>query len=448
MHEGESMPNWQCPKCGTENKPEGIYCRACGQKSPGLQEPATTAGAARSKSESILDEIRSGSKGSFKQSRSSLDQFTAGLPKLTDLNVALPDLDSILGSGEPLAQGPAHDLQIKMTALPRLNYALAHCGQPLIPALEIHNASYQDAKDVLIKAWLATDYGEPWQKTIPVIPAMKSHVESNIVIPLTKSRLQEVREAEKANLRIDVVSEGTPFSETCALEVLAYNEWYYHPRIAGLMACFVQPNTEAVEKIISLTRDRMKKEFKETSLDGYQSGDPKKVVQMLEALYLTLQKDLQLTYINPPPSFEGGVVLPDGSFTLSQKVFFPEQILKHRRGTCLDLALLCAACVERMGLNPVVFLIQGHAFFGAWLQETASQEPVVKDHADIADLHGQGITGPVELHHLRRYSRQEIQRLPGRRDLLPERPETLHVRRGRDLLPHARLQTDSADGER
>jgi hypothetical protein len=390
------MPNWQCPKCGTENKPEGIYCKACGQKSPGLQEPATPAGTPSSKSQSILDEIRSGTKSSFKQSRSSLDQFTAGLPKLSDLDVALPDLDSILGGGgEPLGHGPAHDLQIKVTALPRLNYALAHCGQPLIPALEIQNASYEDAKDVLIKAWLATDYGEPWQKTIPVIPARKGHVEPNIVIPLTKSRLQEVREAEKANLRIDVVSEGTPFSETCSLEVLAYNEWYYHPRIAGLMACFVQPNTDAVEKIISLTRDRMKKEFKETSLDGYQSGDPKKVVQMLEALYLTLQKDLQLTYINPPPSFEGGVDLPDGTFTLSQKVFFPEQIFKHRRGTCLDLALLCAACVERMGLNPVCFLIRGHAFFGAWLQEVALQEPVVKDHADIEIYVAKGLLYPL-----------------------------------------------------
>ena len=389
------MPNWRCAKCDTENKSEAMYCRACGSKAPGFQEPAaTTGGSTRSKSQSILDDIRSGTRSTFKQSRSSLDQFTAGLPKLTDLDMALPDLDTILG-GEAIGHGPAHDLKIKVTALPRLNYALAHCGQPLIPALEIHNASYEDAKDVLIKAWLATDYGEPWQKTIPVIPAMKDHVEANIVVPLTKSRLQEVREAEKANLRIDVISEGTPFSETCSLEVLAYNEWYYHPRIAGLMACFVQPNTDAVEQIISLTRDRMKKMFKETALDGYQSGDPEKIVHMLEALYVTLQKDLQLSYINPPPSFEGGVELPDGGFTLSQKIFFPEQILKHRRGTCLDLALLCAACVERMGLNPVCFLIQGHAFFGAWLQEVSSREPAIKDHADIQTFLGKGLLYPL-----------------------------------------------------
>ena len=373
-----------------------MYCRACGSKSPGYQEPAPAPGGSpRSKAQSILDEIRSGSKSSFKQSRSTLDQFTSGLPKLSDLDVALPDLDKILGGGEALGRGPAHDLQIKATVLPRLNYALAHCGQPLIPALEIHNASYEDAKDVLIKAWLATDYGEPWQKTIPIIPAMKDHVEENIVIPLTKARLQEVREAEKANLRIDIISEGTPFSQTCSLEVLAYNEWYYHPQIPGLTACFIQPNTDAVEQIISLTRDRMKKEFKETSLDGYQSRNPEKIVRMLEALYLTLQKDLQLTYINPPPSFEAGTVLPDNSFTISQKVFFPEQILKHRRGTCLDLALLCAACVERMGLNPLCFLVKGHAFFGAWLQDTSAPYAAMKNHSDIHSCIAKGQIYPL-----------------------------------------------------
>jgi hypothetical protein len=205
-----------------------------------------------------------------------------------------------------------------------------------------------------------------------------------------------VREAEKANLRIDVFTEGNlQISETYPLEVLAYNEWYYHPEAQEIMACFVQPNSESVEQIVSLVRDRLKKEHRETALDGYQSGDPKKVTQMLEALFLTLQMDLQLTYINPPPSFEMPELLPDGSNTLSQKVFFPEQILKHRRGTCLDLALLCAACVERMGLNPLVFLIRGHAFFGAWLVEQNCPVAAVTNPEAVEKLVSSGAWLPL-----------------------------------------------------
>jgi hypothetical protein len=221
-------------------------------------------------------------------------------------------------------------------------------------------------------------------------------VENDIVVPLKKGRLQEVREAERANLRLDVCSEGElQVSRTWPIEVLSYNEWYYHPAIGEATACFVQPNSEAIEDIISLVRDRMRKEYRDTDLSGYQAGSRQKVVEMLEALYKTLQQDLKLSYINPPPSFEKPEQLPDGGFSISQKVFFPEQILEHRRGTCLDLALLCAACVERMGLNPVCFLITGHAFLGAWLEEKALRDPVLRDHAMVQQLVSEGLWLPL-----------------------------------------------------
>jgi hypothetical protein len=340
---------------------------------------------------SALDKMRSGGDSAFQQSRATLQQFRAGMPKLSDLRMEMPHVGGAFHKRSPFEQVTTHNLELQAQPLPRLNYALAHCGIPLIPSLTIHNLSKEAANDVLIKAWVATDYGEPWQKTVPAIAPGQSYTQPKIVVPLTKSRLQEVQEAEKANLRIDVFTEGSlQISETYPLEVLAYNEWYYHPAAQEIMACFVQPNSESVEQIVSMVRDRLKKEYRDSSLDGYQSGDAKKVIRMLEALYLTLQRDLQLTYINPPPSFEMPELLPDGSSTLSQKVFFPEQILKHRRGTCLDLALLCAACVERMGLNPLVFLIRGHAFFGAWLSEKCLETAAVTDPDMVSQLVTEG----------------------------------------------------------
>jgi hypothetical protein len=426
------MPDWRCVKCNADNRPEGNFCRMCGEPRSAKDEPRSTGSAASvlgsqgSQRKSMLDDLRGDSADAFKKSRAQLDQLRSELPKLAelpnlqdtsreagqprmaslpklselpklaDLDFDMPDIKSASSATPTIERVTTRSMQIRTLPLPNLNYALAHCGVPLIPALEIQNNSNEDALDVLIKAWVATDYGEPWQKTIPKIPAHKSYVEKGIVVPLTKSRLQEVREAERANLRIDVFSEGElQISETYPMEVLAYNEWFYHPDLVPLMACFVQPNSEAIERIISMVRDRLRKEFKDTSLDGYQSGDPRKVLRMLEALYLTLQKDLELSYINPPPSFESPNQLPDGTITFSQKVFFPEQIFKHRRGTCLDLALMCAACVERMGLRPLCFLIRGHAFFGAWLVEGDLPVAAVSDHATVMQLISQGIWLPI-----------------------------------------------------
>jgi hypothetical protein len=282
-------------------------------------------------------------------------------------------------------------LEVHISALPRLSYALTHAGLPIIHTMDIKNISAETANDLLIKAWVAPDYGEPWQKSVPTVPAGSVHTEPDIVIPLSRKRLQDVREAEKAGLRVDVYSEGAlQYSETLPIEVLAYNDWYYHPAVAQTIACFVQPNSAAVEKIVSLAQERLRRTFRDASLSGYQSGDRRKILEMIEALYVVLQEDLHIGYINPPASFEKGEQLTDGSCTLWQKIFFPEQILEYRRGTCLDLAVLCASCLERIGLNPLVFIIRGHAFFGAWMQDKMLDTPVLQDATAAAALVEEG----------------------------------------------------------
>ena len=45
----------------------------------------------------------------------------------------------------------------------------------------------------------------------------------------------------------------------------------------------------------------------------------------------------------------------------------PSDILSRKVGTCLDLTLLYASCLEQAGLNPLLVLIEGHAFAGVWL---------------------------------------------------------------------------------
>ncbi len=49
---------------------------------------------------------------------------------------------------------------------------------------------------------------------------------------------------------------------------------------------------------------------------------------------------------------------------MGQRVRTPSCILSEKCSTCLDSTLLLAACVTRMGLNPFVILIEGHAFLG------------------------------------------------------------------------------------
>jgi hypothetical protein len=316
------------------------------------------------------------------------------LPKI-DLEKGKP-AGSVQSGISLIREISTQDIRVQLIRFPKLNYSMIHCGIPLILKMIITNHAVAAAENVLVKIWLATGYGEQWQKTIARIDGVGTYAEENINVPLSKARLQETREAEKAMLRVDLeINNQVRFSDSSPIEVLAYNEWFYHRSMAHNLAAFVQPNDAAIEQIVALTAARLKKEGKDSMLSGYQVGGPEKVLEMTKAVYEVLQQDLNIDYINPPASFEQPEVYEDGTFSMSQKVFFPEYILKYGRGTCLDLALLYAACLERIGLNPVVFMIRGHAFLGVWLEQECFKYPALFDYDSVRAVIGSGHLVPI-----------------------------------------------------
>src|SRR5690606_6072059 len=94
------------------------------------------------------------------------------------------------------------------------------------------------------------------------------------------------------------------------------------------------------------------------SLSGYQSKDRNRVAITTAAIYTALQRS-GIRYINPPASFEES----------GQKIRTPDRVLENKLGTCLDLVVLAAACLEQAGLHPLLPILAGHAFAGVWLED-------------------------------------------------------------------------------
>ena len=278
-----------------------------------------------------------------------------------------------------LLQVKTRDLNVVVDYTDKVNFSLIHNDFPLISRIRIRNMADEDADNGLVTCRIAPEeYGESWQQTFPLIPQGKTLDFESINVPIRLTRLKEIREAEKAFLKIQVeIDSEICFSETYPVELLAYNEWFFHPNVLQLLASFVKPNDPAVEKIINLAREHLRRlTAGDDAFAGYQIGGPKKVRCMIESIYLAMQKDLDISYINPPASFE----------RTGQKVVTPAQILENRRGTCLDLALLYCACLERVGLNPLIFVIKGHAFMGCIMSKNTFKTSVIRKHRSILKL--------------------------------------------------------------
>jgi len=199
--------------------------------------------------------------------------------------------------------------------------------------------------------------------------AMKYHIldlTETIAVGLTSSLSRSLRESILTTIfvRITVGPGDERYCKTFDVSLLAVNEWIDDEPSGIFLPSFVLPRDPMIPGVIAKAQRYLMALADDDArgFDGYQScgnpdEDPAAALEpQIRAIWYALQHDFALDYINPPPTFTKS----------SQRLRTPSEILHGGRGTCIDLALLLAACFEQIGLHPVVFLLSGHAFAGYW----------------------------------------------------------------------------------
>ena len=172
---------------------------------------------------------------------------------------------------------------------------------------------------------------------------------------------QELIEAREGELKIEVLDPKSDDKILGFLNQTIHIQPYLHwdaVRFPDTMAAFMQPNDPQVQMVVKKAGEYAAAE--DRMLAGYQIGGQEAVIKQAEYVYRALQ-DLNIHYVSAPVSFE----------VSGQKIRIPHLALKEetRQGTCLDLAVLYATCMESISLNAFVVVIRGHAFSGVWLKD-------------------------------------------------------------------------------
>jgi hypothetical protein len=154
------------------------------------------------------------------------------------------------------------------------------------------------------------------------------------------------------------------------VSLLPLEEWKDDPEGRAFLPSFVLPRDPAVIDVIDSAQRYLMAllDDGQAGFDGYQSlgasdsAEADEVVDLqVQAIWSALVYDRALYYINPPPTYTPG----------SQRVRTPSEVLLTKRGTCIDLALMVAACLEFIEIYPVIILLKGHAFPAYWRSHAA-----------------------------------------------------------------------------
>ncbi len=243
--------------------------------------------------------------------------------------------------------------------LPFLNLALQQNSMPFVFELKLHNETDKDFSD--IECRFSSIPGFVVSKTIHVVSlsAGQELVLRDLGIELDYTFLTSISDKVAGKVILDVAckDEILVHSEH-SVDLFAVDQWLGLRVFPELLCTFVTPNMEVISHLMGDVARELEKRTYSSAIDGYQSGDRKRVYAICEAIFRVIH-DWGINYSNPASSFG----MP------GQRIRFADMIYKYRLGTCLDLTLLFASVMEQCGLHPVIMLHTGHAYIGCHLED-------------------------------------------------------------------------------
>lgn len=280
-------------------------------------------------------------------------------------------------------------VSITIDALPFVSFALSYNGVPYVRRAEVRGLGL----DVPAILSLRVEYlGNT--VTRPFAVELEPDANGVAVVELPKlafdnAALSSIAEDVNGELVAEISGLGAPVEHRDPVTIRSASTWSTilspptHPGGAPLLnplatmtlASFAQPNDPAIARFLHDVRTRLEKTTGSSSTEGYQAG-PDRVDAIAQAIWDEM-RSRDIRYSNPP-----------ASWNLGQKVRPPREVLEGRVGTCLDTTLTLAAAFEHAGINPVLFVVKGHAFVGYMRDERARIGSVeeLEHAANLVDL--------------------------------------------------------------
>ena len=254
-----------------------------------------------------------------------------------------------------------------------VNFAMQQNSIPVLRSIQIKNCT--DSTIEAVKATVRTfpEFSFPLEFHAENIPPEDSVEFDGKRFELNPDYLMRLTERLAGKIEIKVfVNEEEVHQEVFDIDILAYNEWT-GPQIAPeLIASFITPNHPFVAKVLRRAAEKMKEWKDSGSMCGYQKKSENDVIMQMGAIFAALQEE-KIAYSMPPAGFE----------VACQKIRLCDDIASQKLGTCLDLSLLYASCLEQAGLNPLLIFEKGHAFAACWLIPETFPAPCQDDFSLI-----------------------------------------------------------------
>ncbi len=255
-------------------------------------------------------------------------------------------------------------VSLSLSAVRVMNFAMQQNCIPVIRSVNILNNTNDDIKNLKLIIRTEPSFAAAYETELYSVPKGRTVEISPVKLSLSTDYLFSLTEKVMGSITAELYQGESLIAKASeTIEILAADEWPGTLVMPEMTAAFVTPNHPAVSGILTKASVYLSKWSGSPSFSGYTTRNPNIVKQQAAAIYAALQEK-NIAYILPPSSFE----------KTGQRIRFVPAVMNEKHGTCMDLSLLYASCLEAAGLNPILIFTQSHAFTGFWLEQETFPE--------------------------------------------------------------------------
>ncbi len=186
----------------------------------------------------------------------------------------------------------------------------------------------------------------------------------SIIPPLNEQSFRKLTSEDQTSLHIQVTDTAKHLYYLNDIPVLFHSRWLMQWVAANRLkiAAWVTPDDPAIGTLIMKAAPHLSLEPPPvpSAMVGYSKANTKEVIAQVDAIYDALRLDYHMNYVQASVPYSG----PGNDTVATQNIKLPVEVLQQRSGMCIELTILLASAVERIGLHAEIVIIPGHAFLG------------------------------------------------------------------------------------
>ena len=257
-----------------------------------------------------------------------------------------------------------------------VSYVDYFARKPLFHSLKVKNEAETAAEGLTLTVTNENGLLAACVKEIAELP-FESTVEIEPLYALSPAYFTSLEGSREEIIKIELKKDKkTVAMQEISVLALPFDFWEGLYGNAELIASFVRPKLADPARLVNDTAAQLKK-WEVSGEIGYEGNDKNTVRRTIAAVFASLRR---YAFTKVDADWTAPVSAGEGT-----------RLIAEKKATGLELALLAAATLERMGLHPVLAIGERQVACGVWLYDSCFLDTVSDDTARIGEYISEGI---------------------------------------------------------